>query len=90
MGGELVEDPFLFSDEPEGDVPWLPGSISQYFGRLRERVGLDRSKSKHLRSFMATYGREAGFPPAQVALRAGHDPLSLVATVGLEPTTSRL
>ena len=74
FGGQLVDDPFLFSHEPEGDVPWLPGSISQYFGRLRERVGLDHLKFKHLRSFMDTYGQEAGFSLAQVALRAGHDP----------------
>ncbi len=31
-------------------------------------------KLKHLRRFMETYGQEAGFSLAQVAIRAGHDP----------------
>lgn len=74
IGAELIDDPFLFSNEPDGSVPWRPGSISQYFGRLRVEVGLDNLKFKHLRSFMDTYGQEAGFSLAQVALRAGHDP----------------
>jgi integrase len=71
---ELVADPYVFTDEPDGSVPWKPDTISQYFGRMRKRAGLDHLDFHHLRKFMETYGQEMGFSVAQVAMRAGHDP----------------
>ncbi|MFP5488196.1 MAG: tyrosine-type recombinase/integrase [Acidimicrobiia bacterium] len=70
----LVDDPYVFTDEPDGSVPWKPDTISQYFGRLRKRVGLDHLDFHHLRRFMETYAQEMGFSVAQAAMRAGHDP----------------
>jgi integrase len=71
---ELVADPYVFTDAPDGSVPWKPDTISQYFGRMRKRIGLDHLDFHHLRKFMETYGQEMGFSVSQVAMRAGHDP----------------
>lgn len=73
-GVELVDDPYVFTVSITGDEPWDPDTITQYFGRLRVRVGLDHIEFKSLRRFMDTYAQELGFSLAQVSLRAGHDP----------------
>lgn len=74
-GSEVATDAFMFSDEPDGSVPWKPDAMTQYFGRLRQRAGIrSEVQFKHLRKFMETYGQDLGFSLAQVALRAGHDP----------------
>ncbi len=73
-GVELVSDAFVFTDSLTGSDPWDPDAVSQYFGRLRTRLGLNDLTFKTLRRFMDTYGQELGFPLAQVAVRAGHDP----------------
>jgi hypothetical protein len=70
----LVDDPYLFSTSPVGDEPWHPDTITQFFGRLAKRNGLDRYDFKSFRSFMDTYAQELGYSLAQVAMRAGHDP----------------
>lgn len=74
LGTELVADAFIFSDSPDGSKPWRPSAVTRYFGRLRTREGLDHLTFRTLRRFMDTYGQQLGFAPAQVALRAGHDP----------------
>jgi hypothetical protein len=48
--------------------------VSQYCGRMRERVDLDHLNFHDLRKFMETYGQEMGYSVTQVAMRAGHDP----------------
>ena len=73
-GVELVEDPFVFTDAANGSEPWKPDGVSQYFGRMRKRVGLDHVQFHQLRKFMETYGQEMGYSVTQVAMRAGHDP----------------
>jgi integrase len=70
----LDPDPYLFSDDVAGAVPWKPDAVSQYFGRLRDRAGLKHLGFHDLRRFMETYGQELGYSVAQVAMRAGHDP----------------
>lgn len=71
---QLVEDAYVFSDAIDGSEPWRPGSITLFFARLRERVGLEHLDFHYMRKFMETYGQNAGFSPIQVAMRAGHDP----------------
>ena len=73
-GVDLVDDPYLFTDALDGSQPWDPDMLSQYFTRLRGRLGLEHLTFKTLRRFMDTYGQELGFPLVQVAARAGHDP----------------
>lgn len=71
---ELRPDAFLFSDVLDGSEPVRPMVVTRYFARLRSRLGLDHLTFQSLRRFMDTYGQDLGFSPAQVALRAGHDP----------------
>lgn len=71
---ELAAEAFLFSDVLDGCQPVRPMTVTRYFGRLRTRIGLNHLTFQSLRRFMDTYGQDLGFSPAQVALRAGHDP----------------
>ena len=71
---DLVDDPYVFTDALDGAEPWKPDAVSQYFGRLRQRAGLDKVQFHPLRKFMETYGQEMGYSVTQVAMRAGHDP----------------
>ena len=70
----MVDDPYVFTDSADGSEPWKPDTISQYFGRMRKRVGLDHLDFHDLRKFMETYGQEMGYSVTQVAMHAGHDP----------------
>jgi len=70
----LVDDPYVFTDAADGSVPWKPDAVSQYFARMRKRIGLDHLDFHYLRKFMETYGQEMGYSVTQVAMRAGHDP----------------
>ncbi len=58
----LVDDPYIFTDAADGSVPWKPDAVSQYFGRMRKRSGLDHLELHYLRKFMETYGQEMGSP----------------------------
>ena len=71
----VAANAFVFTDSPDGSEPWKPDAVTQYYGRLRDRVRIrPELKLKHLRKFMDTYGQELGFSLSQVAIRAGHDP----------------
>ncbi len=48
-----------------------PDTITQFFGRLRDRLAFDQLSFKSLRRFMDTYGEELGFSMAPVAMRSG-------------------
>ena len=72
--GTLDPDPYLFSDDVAGAIPWKPDAVSQYFSRLRTAQGPICRVPRHLRRFMETYRQELGYSVAQVAMRAGHDP----------------
>ena len=71
---DLVDDPYVFTDAADGSQAWKPDAVSQYFGRMRKRAGLDKVQFHQLRKFMETYGQEMGYSVSQVAMRAGHDP----------------
>lgn len=74
VGATLDKNPFVFTNSPSGSDLWIPDTITQLFGRLCERIGLEHLKFKLLHTFMDTYGQELGFSLAQVSVRAGHDP----------------
>jgi integrase len=69
-GVRLVADPYLFSDAADAATPWKPDSVSQYFGRLCVRAGVEHLTLHSLRKFMETYGQEMGYSITQVALQA--------------------
>ncbi|MCY7299606.1 MAG: tyrosine-type recombinase/integrase, partial [Ilumatobacteraceae bacterium] len=46
----LVDDPYGFTDAADGSVPWKPDAVSQYFDRMRKRIGLDHLDFHYRRS----------------------------------------
>lgn len=77
-GVTLAEDAYLFTDRPTGAVPWHPDRITVYFARLKKALGLGHITFHQLRKFMESMALDAGFSPAEVAHRAGHDPAVLM------------
>jgi hypothetical protein len=51
---DLIDDPYVFTDAADDAEPWKPDTLSQYFGRMRKRVGLDHPDFHHLHKFMET------------------------------------
>src|SRR5262249_12998333 len=68
----LKPDCFVFSHEPNCSAPWRPDGVTQRFGRLCNRLGLDGLRLKDLRDWMVTSLLEAGQSVRTVAGRAGH------------------
>lgn len=67
----LPADAFVFSSSPDGSKHLLPDSVSQRFGDLVRRLGIDTSIHK-LRHYSATELISAGVDPRTVAGRLGH------------------
>lgn len=70
-GTELDPDGYVFSDSPDHSTPWRPDTVTQRFGRLRDRLNIPTSLHK-LRHYSATELILAGVDPATVAGRLGH------------------
>jgi hypothetical protein len=58
---DLVDDPYVFTDAVDGSQPSKPDAVSQYFGRMHTRAGLDKVQFHQLRKYMETYGQEMGY-----------------------------
>jgi hypothetical protein len=71
-GVSLVADPYLFSDAADAATQWKPDSVSQYFGRLCVRAGVEHLTLHSLRKFMETYGQEMGYRGAK-PYQVGYD-----------------
>lgn len=69
---EITDDSYVFSLEPDGSSPWLPGYVSSHFTKLRTSVGLDGVRLHDLRHFAATRLMAAGAPVRTVSGRLGH------------------
>lgn len=70
-GIDLAPDGYVFSDSPDHSTPWKPDSVTQRFGRLRDRLRITTSLHK-LRHYSATELILAGVDVATVAGRLGH------------------
>jgi integrase len=55
-----------------GITPWRPDYVTLTFGRLRQRLGLERVRFHDLRHYTATQLLALGFTVEQVAGRLGH------------------
>jgi integrase len=71
LGLELPQHAFVYSASPDGSKHLLPSSISQRYGRLAERLGIDTTLHK-LRHYSATELIAAGVDIRTVAGRLGH------------------
>lgn len=71
LGLELADDAFVFSAAPDGSTPLTPGSLTQRYDRLAERLGIDTTLHK-LRHYSATELIAAGVDVRTVAGRLGH------------------
>lgn len=70
LGVPLEADAYVFADM-EGR-PWRPDVCTNRFGRLRDRLGLDRVRLHDLRHFVATVLGNGGTPIASISSRLGH------------------
>jgi integrase len=71
LGATLGRDAFVFSLDPEGQTPLVPGSVSQRYSRLVERLGIE-THLHSLRHYSATELISAGVDVRTVAGRLGH------------------
>jgi integrase len=78
---ELVDDPFVFSPEFDGSLPFRPDTVTSFFIRLRNGLGLSSTRLHDLRHFTATQLIGAGVDVRTVAGRLGHsDPSPTLRT----------
>ncbi|MGH3733567.1 MAG: tyrosine-type recombinase/integrase [Acidimicrobiales bacterium] len=68
----LSQDSYIFSREPDGRVPWVPGSVTKRFQLLRDSLGYESMRLHDLRHFTATRLIAAGVPIRTVSGRLGH------------------
>jgi integrase len=71
LGLELAEDAFVFSGAPDGSTYLMPGTLTQRYNRLADRLGIDTNLHK-LRHYSATELIAAGVDVRTVAGRLGH------------------
>lgn len=71
LGVELRPEAFVFSLSPDGSTHLVPGSVSQRYGRLADRLDLD-THLHNLRHYSATELIAAGVDVRTVAGRLGH------------------
>jgi integrase len=71
-GVGLVADPYIFSREIDGSVPWRPDFMSYRFASLRKRAGLEGVRLHDLRHAMSTLLLVNGVDVRTVAGRLGH------------------
>jgi integrase len=71
-GAKLTDESFIFSREPDGLMPWIPGNVTRRFQSLRRALGYDSMRLHDLRHFTATRLMAAGVPVRTVSGRLGH------------------
>lgn len=69
---ELSDRSFVFSDEPDGSLPWKPDRITLAFGRLCRELGVTGVRFHDLRHFAATRLLTSGVDVRTVSGRLGH------------------
>jgi len=69
---EMTEDSYVFSREPDGKLPLVPGNITKRFQALRDSLDFGNMRLHDLRHFTATRLIAAGVPVRTVSGRLGH------------------
>ena len=68
----LTRDAYVFSSEPDGLFPLVPGNVTKRFQILRDSLGFGNMRLHDLRHFTATRLIAAGVPVRTVSGRLGH------------------
>ncbi len=71
-GVSLAPDPYIWSQEADGSLPWAPNRVTYIFQNVRDRLGLSRVNFHHLRHFAAATLAGAGVDVRTIAGRLGH------------------
>ena len=71
LGLSLKRDAYVFSPAPDGSEPMKPDTVTQRYGRLAARLGID-TRLHSLRHYSATELIAAGVDVRTVAGRLGH------------------
>lgn len=74
---KIVDDPFVFSPELDGSLPFRPDTVTSFFIRVRDELGLAGLRLHDLRHFTATQLIGMGVDIRTVAGRLGHSDPSL-------------
>jgi integrase len=72
FGTSLVADAFMFSDSPDGQLPWRPGRVTLAFRRLCQQNDITGVRLHDFRHFAASTVLGAGVPVKTVSGRLGH------------------
>ncbi len=72
VGSKLPAKAYVFSDSPDGSVPWRPNRVTHAFIHLCNEVDVSGVRLHDLRHFAATRLLAAGVPVNTVAGRLGH------------------
>jgi integrase len=72
LGLALASDAFIWSQDPAGERPIYPDTISARFAKVRDGLGLGHVQLRHLRHFAATQLLVAGVDVRTVAGRLRH------------------
>jgi integrase len=67
----LASDAYVFSLAPDGSTPMAPDTVTQRYGRMAERLGID-TRLHALRHYSATELVSAGVDVRTIAGRLGH------------------
>ena len=71
-GLKFTDDSYIFSREPDGAIPWTPGTVTRRFEAIRHSLGYDKIRLHDFRHFTATRLMAAGVPVRTVSGRLGH------------------
>ncbi|MDQ3166886.1 MAG: tyrosine-type recombinase/integrase, partial [Actinomycetota bacterium] len=69
---ELDDRSFVFSDDPDGSLPWKPDRVTTAFGRFCQQLGVTGVRFHDLRHFAATRLLTSGVDVRTVSGRLGH------------------
>jgi len=78
---KLTGDSYIFSREPDGAIPWTPGTVTRRFEAIRHSLGYDKIRLHDFRHFTATRLMAAGVPVRTVSGRLGHANAATTLTV---------
>jgi integrase len=92
-GITLPKTAFVFTDEPDGAMPWKPATTARRFSRCCAAAGLPATTRIHdLRALCGTHLADSGVPIPVIGARLGHTLNSTTADiyVGRVPESDRL